>query len=377
MKLTVKVKLIPTVEQKASLIKTIEVFNEACNYISQIAYKEKTFGQVGLHHICYRIVREKFGLSAQFTVRAIGKVSESYRFERKRLHIFKKHSAIVFDQRLLSFRNLSLASMLTVNGRIKVPVVFGSYAKLEQRRITGQADLFYHKGNLFLCLVIELPDGTPIKPTGVLGVDMGLVNIAVTSDGETFSGKAIDDKRINMTALKKRLQSKGTKSAKQHLKKLSGKERKFRRNTNHVISKKIVLCAKDTCRSISLENLKGFNDRNTVAKTQRERFGKWAFDELRRFIEYKAKLLGIPVAIVDPRNTSRMCSQCGHIAKSNRKSQSLFVCGKCGFSTNADLNASQNIAARAAVNRPIVAGILSFRTQDASPSYKPLALAMG
>ena len=88
MKLTVKVKLVPTQEQKRSLIKTIEVFNDACNYISGVAFKEKTFGQVGLHHLCYYHVRKTYGLSAQLAVRAIGKVSESYRAEKKTVACF-------------------------------------------------------------------------------------------------------------------------------------------------------------------------------------------------------------------------------------------------------------------------------------------------
>lgn len=350
MKLTVKIKLLPDAKQKVSLIKTIEVFNEACNYISAIAFKEKKFGQVGLHRLCYYDVREKFGLSAQFTVRAIGKVSESYRAEKKRLHSFKKRSAIVYDQRLLSFRNLSLASILTVDGRYKIPIVFGSYARLEQRRIVGQADLAYQKGKFFLCLVIDLPEGTQINPKGIIGVDFGIVNLATTSDGNAFSGKQVDIVRERTTKFKKVLQKCGSKSAKRHLKKLSGKERRFKKNTNHAISKKIVQIAKDTQRAIALENLKGF--RVTVRKTQRERFGKWAFDELRRFISYKAQLSGIPVFFVNPENTSWICNQCGHISKSNRKSQSKFVCNQCGFSLNADVNGAKNIASMASINEP-------------------------
>lgn len=355
MKLTVKVKLLPTPEQKASLVKTIEVFNEACNYISKIAFEKKTFGQVGLHKLVYYDVRDKFNLSAQMVIRSIGKVSESYRIEKKTLHTFKKYSALVYDQRILSFKGLDTVSILSLNGRYKIPIVFGEYAKLEQRRVRGQADLIYHKGDLFLCLVVELPDGTPINPKGTLGVDMGIVNIATDSDGNTFSGKQIDIVREKTTALKAKLQSCGSKSAKRHLKKISGREARFKRNTNHVISKKIVQLAKDTCRSIALEDLKGFNGRQTVRKAQRERFGKWAFDRLRNFIEYKAQLVGVPVIPVNPKNTSRRCSHCGHIAKANRKSQSEFICIHCGFSLSADLNAAKNISFLASVKMPIVA----------------------
>jgi predicted transposase len=171
MKLTVKVKLLPTSEQKTSLIKTMEIFNEACNYISQIAWENQTFGQVGIHHLCYRFVRETYGLSAQLTVRAIGKVCESYRADKKILHIFKKHSALVYDQRILSFKGLDTVSILSLDGRFKIPIVFGEYAQLHRRMIRGQADMIYIKGSLFLCLCVELPEGTPIEPIGTIEVD--------------------------------------------------------------------------------------------------------------------------------------------------------------------------------------------------------------
>lgn len=353
MKLTVKVKLLPTPEQKASLVKTIEVFNEACNYISKIAFGKKTFGHVGLHKVVYYDVREKFGLSAQMTVRAIGKVSESYRTEKKTLHVFKKYSALVYDQRILSFRGLDTVSILSLDGRFKIPIAFGSYAKLEQRRVRGQADLLYQKGNLFLCLCVELPECPPIDTKETLGIDLGIINLATSSDGEVFSGKQVDIVREKTTKIKAKLQACGSKSAKRHLKKLSGREARFKRNTNHMISKKIVRCAKDTQRAIGLENLKGF--RVTVRKAQRERFGKWAFNQLSDFIQYKAKIIGIPVNMIDPRNTSRRCSRCGHIDKANRKSQSEFVCVHCGFSLNADINAAKNISFLASVKMPIVA----------------------
>lgn len=353
MKLTVKVKLLPTSEQKVSLIKTMEIFNDACNYISQIAWENQTFGQVGLHHLCYRYVRETYGLSAQLTVRAIGKVAESYRANKKILHIFKKHSALVYDQRILSFRGLDIVSILSLDGRFKIPIIFGEYAQLHRRMIHGQADMIYIKGNLFLCLCVEVPDETPITPKGTLGVDFGICNLATTSDGDNFSGKEVDEVRERTTKIKRKLQKHGSKSAKRHLKKLSGKEARFKRNTNHIISKKIVSKAKDTSRIIALEDLKGFNGRQTVRRADRERFGKWAFDQLRQFVEYKAKIVGIPVIAVDPRNTSRTCSSCGFVSKANRKSQSLFSCVECGMSMHADFNAALNIASRAAVNPPI------------------------
>jgi len=348
MKLTVKIKLLPTEDEKCSLIKTMECFNNACNFISDIAWKERRFGQINLHKLCYFKVREQFGLSAQLAVRAIGKVVESYRGNKTVRLKFGKHSALIYDPRILTFR-LDRVSILSVDGRFKIPVVYGPYAQLHRRMVRGQADLILYKNNLFLCVCVEVPDGVPFTPKGALGVDFGIANIAATSDGTLFSGETVNGIHKKATRFKCKLQKRGTKNAKWHLKQYSGKERRFKRHTNHVISKHIVSEALKTQRAIALEDLKEF--RPTVRRAQRETFGKWAFGELRRFIEYKAALVGVPVVIVDPKYTSQTCSFCGHVSKSNRRSQSLFSCTSCGETLNADHNAARNIGRLVAVNQ--------------------------
>ena len=354
MKLTIKVKLLPTPEQHQILKGTMGAFNEACNYISNRCFESKTFNQIKLHHLVYYETRAKYPqLSSQFIVRAIAKVSDSYVAEKKRLHKFKKYSVVVYDQRLLSFRHLQIVSINSINGRLKIPIVIGKYTSLEGKSIKGQANIIFENNKFFLNVVVEVPDGIPFTPKGTLGIDKGIVNIAVTSDGDVFSGKQIDTVRERTTKTKRALQKKGTKSAKRHLKKIGKKESRFRKDVNHCISKKIVAKAKDTCRSIVLEDLSGIRDRQTVRRADRQRFGSWAFYQLDSFIEYKAKLAGVPVIYIDPRNTSRTCSVCGFVSKSNRKSQSLFSCKSCGFTSNADLNASTNIALKATINLPI------------------------
>jgi len=356
MLLTIKAKLNPTDEQRQALLATMERFNEACNYVSSLSFQEQTFGKRTLQKQHYRYIRDNYGLSAQLAVRAIAKVSESYRGKghRQEPHTFKPHSAVVYDQRILSFKALDLVSILTLEGRKLIPLSIGAYAQLEQRRVRGQADLVLKKGVFYLCVVVEVEEDTPYNAEGCLGVDLGLVNIATTSDGQHFSGDNADSVRTRYTKLKAALQSKGTKSAKRHLKRTSGKERKFKTNLNHCISKVIVGIAKDTKRAIALEDLTHIRSQVTVIKAQRGRLGKWAFGQLRQFIDYKAQLNEVPTFVVDPRNTSKQCSECGHIDKANRKTQSEFVCVACGHAENADINAAKNIASRAVVNQPIV-----------------------
>ncbi len=188
-----------------------------------------------------------------------------------------------------------------------------------------------------------------------LGVDLGVVNIAVDSDGQVHSGSHINNVRYRHRRLRARLQAKATRSAKRKLKRLSGKEHRFAKDTNHCISKKLVAKAKDTNRAIAMEDFKGIRERVPVRRSQRATLHRWAFYQLRSFVTYKAKRVGVQVLLVDPRNTSRTCPACGHIEKANRPSQSKFSCVVCGFAGLADHIAAVNISRRAAVNPPIVA----------------------
>jgi putative transposase len=183
------------------------------------------------------------------------------------------------------------------------------------------------------------------------------VNLATDSEDESFSGEAVEQVRKRHHGLRGRLQKRGTKSAKRHLKKLSGKEARFKKNTNHVISKHIVNKAKANGYALAIEDLRHIRKRtdSTVRKSQRNRQSSWAFGQLRFFLEYKARLAGVPLYTVDPRNTSRTCSVCGHCEKANRQSQSSFKCVACGFVALADYNAAVNIS-RALVMVPTVAG---------------------
>ena len=352
MLLTLKVKLQPTEEQRRSLLKTMERFNAACNYISKAAYASKTYNKVKLQHLLYYDVRTEYGLSAQLAIRAISKVVESYKVERAVPHEFGEHGAIVYDQRILSFIGLDKASLNTVDGRIIIPMLVGAYAKLDERRIKGQADLLYVKGEFYLCIVVDVPEESPLTPEGYLGVDLGIINIATTSDGVKYSGESCDKTRTKYGRLKAGLQSCGTKDSKKRLKIISGRERRFKTSMNHKVSKEIVQSAQGTKRAIVLEDLAYIRSRITVRHEQRERHSKWAFDQLRKFIEYKAKMAGILVELIDGRNTSRTCSECGYVDKNNRHGQ-VFKCLACGHEENADLNAAKNIKQRAIVNRPI------------------------
>ena len=357
MKQTLMIKLAPDAEQYDALLQTMERFNEACNYISQSAFELQTANKYRLQKVAYQHVRG-LGLSAQMAIRAISKVSEAYKRDRSIKPVFKPHSAMVYDQRILSWKGLDRVSILTLDGRQIIPVRIGLYQETRVDRVVKQTDLILRNGAFYLAVTVDAPESTPDDPTGVLGVDLGVIHLAVDSDGKFYSGEAVDKVREKIDTIKASLQSKGTKSAKRHFKKLSGRESRFRRCTNHAISKRLVSKAKDTQRAIALEDLKGISSRTTVRHSQRRRHKSWAFNQLRQFISYKAKIAGVLVKLVDPTHTSQTCPCCGFVSKHNRVSQSSFVCQACGFASNADLIGAINIAAKALVNEPIVSALL-------------------
>ena len=85
----------------------------------------------------------------------------------------------------------------------------------------------------------------------------------------------------------------------------------------------------------------------TAKKALNRKLRLSALTQFGEFVKYKARLSGGQVIEVDPRNTSRRCSSCGHVAQENRESQAVFLCKKCGHSDNADHNAAINIVDRA------------------------------
>jgi IS605 OrfB family transposase len=315
--------------------------------------------KIEIHKVVYYDIRERFGLSAQLAVRAISKVAEAYKRDKSIKPEFRSDGSIVYDQRILTWKGLEHVSITTLQGRQLIPVRFGAYQRARMDRVRGQADLILVKGIFYLCVAVEVSEATPYDPVGVLGVDLGIKYLAVDSDGEIHSGEKISQTRDRLDSLKARLQSKGTKSAKRHLKKLSGRMARFSKDVNHCISKKLVAKAKDTLRSIALEDLEGIRSRVTVRKAQHRCLHTWNFWLLRTYVDYKAKIGGVPVVFVDPRNTSRTCPSCGHVSKANRPTRDEFRCESCGFAGLADHIAAINIASRAAVNQPIVSRLFA------------------
>ena len=343
----------------AALRRTQQVFNRAATYCASVAWEQKIANKNKLHHIVYGPTRATFGLGAQLACCARDKAAEAVRAVRANggeCPTFSASGSIRYDARTYRLLSLDRVSLNTLTGRVIGQLVLGEF----QRRTLydtswkiGGAELLRRQDMWYLHITQTKANPAPDEPTGVLGCDLGLVNLATDSDGEQYSGAQVRQIREKRFGHRQRLQKANTRRARWRLRKLAGKEARFQKQVNHEISKRLVQKAKHDRKALALEDLKGIRERTAVRRSERRQRASWAFHQLRLFVNYKAQREGVPIYLADPRNTSRTCSACGHCEKSNRKTQNQFLCEKCGYQANADVNAAVSIS-RAVVNQPIV-----------------------
>lgn len=351
MKLVAAIRMLPTPEQAACLMATLERCNAACDWLAAIAWDTKTFGQYALHKLAYADARKRFGLTAQAVVRSISKVADAYKLDHKTQRHFRTDAAQPYDDRIIRFvQDGAAVSIWTVEGRMVIPVVMGEHQKRLMAYRKGEVNLCFVRGKWILAATCDIPETTEFKADDWLGVDLGIVALATDSDATTYTGEAVERQRRRIQKRRDGLQKCGTKAAKRRLRKIALKQSRYQRHTNHCIAKALVLDAERTGRGIALENLTGIRSRVTArGGNQRARLGNWGFAQLGGFVVYKSRRAGVPLCFVDPRNTSRECAACGYIAKKNRPDQATFLCVACGHAANADTNAAINIRQRALV----------------------------
>ena len=365
---TIKLKLnIPEIE----ILPTIQAYTKAYNLICQQGWQDSDYNAISLHHKTYKTVREQFNLPSQLAISARTKAVENLKSVRSKIIKKKKATQPVSKQCSIRYDKNSITiwfnkekiSLLTVNGRKKYSIRVPDYFKQYITWNKCSADLFIRNHIVFLHIVVSTEKTDIPKTDTYIGIDRGIKKIAVTSEKQFFSGSEIKRITNKYEKLKSKLQSKGTKSAKRHLKRLSKKVNRYRRDVNHCIAKQIVKSI-DPGSTIILEELTGIRQNVRLRKKQRTEVHKWNFYQFEQFLKYKAEEKGIQVEYVSARYTSQKCSKCSHVSRSNRKNQSHFKCTQCSYQLNADLNAAFNIKQNyldsisylsgAVVNQPIV-----------------------
>ena len=346
---TISIKLDTSVEQSESLRLVQQSFTWACNYLVPIVQENRCWNRKDLHHAAYYQVKaQSRAPGSQMICNAIRTVCDAYKvLKLKRSQeiptiTFRANSSVHYDKRTYSLKHGSI-SLYTLDGRMKVLMLLGDFQKkyLEHGK-PREAELICKQGTWFFNLVLELVSPKlSIDMLRALGVDLGENNTAATSSGKLYGGGKVRHARDRALALRRRLQSNGSKSAKQLLQKISGKEARHMRHVNHCVSKAIVadaIAAK--CNTIALEKLTNIRKRIKAGKRMRSRLHRWAWAQLQNFITYKAEAAGLLIKFVNPAYTSKTCSVCG---KLGIRTKHRLKCDNCGIQRHSDLNASLNI----------------------------------
>ena len=395
---TLVLQLNPTPEQARILHRTVQEHTACFNAVARIGFETGCSNGVELHKHTYYPLRATFpDLPAQLVCAARVKATEAVKsaltWQKKQAARYPKLVAkasqlgreppkfkpvqapqsvsapIRYDQRSYWVKLESMTcSLATSAGRVEMGFTVPKHATQYVGGKVCSADLCFRHEHYFLHMVVSLPAPIISASEEVIGVDLGLNRPAVTSTRTFLGERRWKEQERRIFRLRRKLQKKGTKSAKRHLKKLSGQLFRQRKDHDHVLSKRIVQHATPGS-TIVLENLTNIRERVTHRKGEgQRRLHSWSFAQFQAFLFYKAEARGIQVVKIDPRHTSQTCSRCGHQARNNRRSQSLFLCRRCQYCLNADLNASYNIRDK------YVSSLASIGTAFAggSPVKRPL-----
>ncbi|ELY52532.1 IS1341-type transposase (TCE32) [Natronolimnohabitans innermongolicus JCM 12255] len=336
----------------------------ACNISSRIGWNAGESRKMQLQQLAYEDVREQTRLGSQHAVLAthqaaaalsgieeIESLDEEYDTSRPTF----TSDTLVYDSRSMTVFDDDSVSLATVENRIRCDLSLPDdsdgyqrrYLESEEWELT-ESTMSKRDGDWYLHLGFRKPNPQPKLETNdgnrtVLGVDLGIVNIATTSTAYFASGRELRHRHREFDRIRSNLQRIGTQSAHRTLEQISGRESRYLRETLHIVANDILEEAiTHGCEYIVFENLKHIRERAPPVKE----FHQWAHRQLVDLVEYKAEAEGVRVEFVSPEYTSRRCPECGHTCAENRVRQAVFECVECSATANADYVGAKNVGWR-------------------------------
>ena len=293
--IAVKLKLSISPEDEAVFDATLKAYTGSYNRVAKEGFGQARVNGVELHHATYQAEKELSHLPAALIcsarVRATESLKSARKLKAKKAPTANKPVPIRYNRTCSTIHlQQGYGTFCTVEGRKRVDFALNAYAEsrlAKAAKICGSSEISRDKhGKYYLVVFVEIAEPS-VEPTNKhVGVDLGIKRPAVTSLNQFLGPRQWAAKRRKYFRLRRALQAKGTRSAKRRLKRLSGIENRFRRDCDHVLSKKLVgsVNAGDT---LVLEDLSGIRQKRHGKKFNRALHG-WSFYRLRTYTEYKA-----------------------------------------------------------------------------------------
>jgi IS605 OrfB family transposase len=310
--------------------------------------------------LAYDTVRDETDLGSQHAVLATHQAAQAITGCLERRSNGKKVSkptftapTVKYDTRTMTLFDDDTMSLSTTENRVRCPLALPDaddgyqrqYLDSDEWSVT-ESTLTARDGDYFLHIGFRRPKNDTERNTAedgtVLGVDLGIENLAVTSTACFVSGRELTHDLREFEKVRAGLQQTGTRSAHRTLEQSSGRELRYVRDVLHRASNAIVNEAlRYECDVIAFEDLTDIRDQTSASWGH-----TWAFRTLYEQVAYKAEAVGILVKQVGPAYTSTRCAECGFTADENRPTRTDFRCVKCESEANADYNAAKNIGMR-------------------------------
>ncbi|WP_049937393.1 RNA-guided endonuclease InsQ/TnpB family protein [Haloplanus natans] len=346
-------------EQRELLEETISEWKCGCQLATDMAWG-KCNAKSDVQPLAYDDVREQTDLGSQHAILATHQAAQAITGCIERRSNGKKVSKPIFtaptvkyDTRTMTLFDDDTVSLSTTESRVRCDLALPNADDGYQRQYLNskkwsvtESTLTARDGDYFLHIGFRRHKNDTERNTAkdgmVLGVDLGIENLAVTSTASFFSGRELTHDLREFEKVRTGLQQTGTRSAHRTLEQSSGRELRYVRDVLHRASNAIITEAlRYECDVIAFEDLTYIRERTGASWGH-----KWAFRTLYEQVEYKAEAEGISVKQVGSAYTSKRCAECGFTADENRPTRNAFRCVKCESEANADYNAAKNIGMR-------------------------------
>ena len=262
--------------------------------------------------------------------------------------VFKKKS---FSGSYTTYQGIKV---FWAKNKVKIPKLTSLIDARLHRKFNGeikQATLSYNKSDQYFISILVKDTAEPLEEKEVtydtvVGIDLGLKNSIITSDGTKYNSLRInskDDRRYRMLCKRLSKKKNGSRNKEKARLKLAKFENKINNKKRAFIDKVTHDIAYDSRTSaVCLEslNVRGMVKNHHLAKSIQES----SFNEIKTKLQYKSSWNGVKVVEIDrffP--SSKTCSHCGYVKQDLKLSERYWICPNCGERIDRDINAAINI----------------------------------
>jgi len=349
-------------EPNEEIRKLLEDFRDMVNFCIDYAYRRRITSYAKLRRGVYEEWKQRWGYSTHFCHSAC-KIAlamlKTHRRKRKEGKPEAKKLFMQLDPMLYKLYEDRVRVSVRPRQFLSINLKFGEYQKKfidawkEGKLKTGEITINHDK------IIIPFKKEVDLQnPGDWIAIDVNESNITAVSSNPHIlkiehNLRTIHTTHFNIRRNLQKLVKHKPKTAQRLLKKYAGRERAKAKDLCHKISRVIVDFAKQHGFGILMEDLNGIRRRIKYGRQMNRRLHTWNFRRLQLYIEYKAKLEGLPVEYVNPKGTSSLCPTCGEklIALNGCR---LVKC-KCGYQNDRDVTACVNVLRMRGVPLPLKA----------------------